>query len=71
MKQAVCSSFDDTSLSYAYKLLWDSYSSELESLGLQHHARRGSDILFADILLAFEKLDDQDKLPLSTAKLMT
>ena len=79
LKQAVCSSFDDTPLSYAYKLLWDSCSSELESLGLQYHARRGSDrhqlsdILFADILLAFDSKSLMIKISshLSTAKLMT
>ena len=41
----------------------------LESLGFQYHARRGSDrrqlsdIQITDIPLAFEKLDDKDKLP--------
>ena len=44
--------------------LWDFCCTDLESLGLHYHARlQFSDILTADILLAFEKLKDKEKLP--------
>ena len=69
LKQSVCSSFDSFTLSSAHKHLWDYCSKELEQLGLPYHARRGSDkrhlsdVLIADLLLAFDKLDLNDNLP--------
>ena len=69
MKQSVCSSFDSSALSSAHRRLWDYCSKELEQLGLPYHARRGSDkrhlsdVLIADLLLAFDKLDLNDNLP--------
>ena len=70
LKQAVFSSFDAPSLTVAYKALWDYCKEDLELQGLTYHSRRGSvkrqimDVVFADILIAFEKLDIVDKLPL-------
>lgn len=69
LKQSVCSSFDSSALSSAHRRLWDYCSKELEQLGLPYHARRGSDkrhlsdVLIADLLLAFDKLDLNDNLP--------
>ena len=68
LKQSVCSSFDSSALSSAHRCLWDYCSKELEQLGLPYHARRGSDkrhlsdVLIADLLLAFDKLDLNDNL---------
>ena len=69
LKQAVFSSFDASSLSAAYKSLWEFCNEDLELLNFTHHERRGSakrqfmDVVHADILLALEKLDVADKLP--------
>ena len=67
--QAVLSSFHPTTLSLVQKSLWDMCKVDLEQLGLTYHQRRGSekhkvaDILLADILTAFKKLDGADRLP--------
>ena len=69
LKQAVISRFDSLSLSTAHRLLWDTCGSDLELLGLSFHQRRASekrqlsDIILADILVALDKLDDNDKIP--------
>ena len=69
LKQAVLSAFDPTILARAHKNLWDFCKDNLVHLGLSYHARRSSekrvvaDVLIADILVAFEKLDADDRLP--------
>ena len=69
LKQAVLSTFDPTSLSSSHKLLWDFCRDDLQQAGLTYHSRRGSekrvltDVLLADTLVAFEKVDAADKLP--------
>ena len=69
LKQAVLSTFDPTSLRSSHKLLWDFCRDDLQQTGLTYYSRRGSekrvltDVLLADILVAFEKLDAADKLP--------
>ena len=69
LKQAVLSHFDPSCLNNAHKLLWNTNGDILEQMGLPYHARRGSDkcqvsdVLLADIVTAFDKLDACDKLP--------
>ena len=49
--------------------MWDFCSSDLDQLGLPFHSRRGSDkrqvtdVLLADIVAAFDKLDSVEKIP--------
>ena len=69
LKQAVLSHFDPSCLNNAHKLLWNTNGDILEQMDLSYHARRGSDkcqvsdVLLADIVTAFDKLDACDKLP--------
>ena len=69
LKQAVFSHFDPSCLNNVHKLLWNTSGDILEQMGLPYHARRGSDkrqvsdVLLADIVTAFDKLDACDKLP--------
>ena len=69
LKQAVLSAFDPTVLARAHKNLWEFCKDDLVHLGLSYHARRSSekrvvdDVLLADILVAIEKLDADDRLP--------
>ena len=69
MKLAVLSTFDSSSLATAHKSLWDNCGDDLKQLGLSYHLRRGSekrqaaDMLFTDIITAFDKLDSVEKLP--------
>ena len=69
LKQAVLSTFDSTSLAAAHRSLWDVCKIDLELSGLSFHSRRWSekrqlaDILFADLMAAFDKLDCVEKVP--------
>ena len=69
LKQAVATHFDLSSLTDAHKLLWDHCGDTLRHLGLTYHTRRSTDkrdafeVTLADILSAFNKLDEDDKLP--------
>lgn len=63
LKQAIFSSFDASALVTAHKRLWDACK---DLLG---HQRRGSEkrqvteVVLADFQIAFDKLDNEDKLP--------
>ena len=69
LKQAVLARFDSASLGTSHKLLWDTCGEDLEQLGMPFRARRGSDkrqvsdVLIADIVAAFDKLDSVEKIP--------
>ena len=69
LKQSVATHFDLSSLTDAQKLLWDHCGDTLRHLGLTYHTRRSTDkrdafeATLADILSAFNKLDEDDKLP--------
>ena len=69
MKLAVLSTFDPSSLATAHKTLWAHCGDDLKQLGLSYHLRCGSekrqvaDMLFTDIITAFDKLDSAEKLP--------
>ena len=69
LKQSVATHFDLSSLTDAHKLLWDHCGDTLRHLGLTYHTRRSTDkrdafeATLADILSAFNKLDEDDKLP--------
>ena len=69
LKQAVLSCFDPTSLGTSHKLLWDVCGEDLARLSMPYHARRGSDkrqvtdVLLADIVAAFDKLDSAERIP--------
>ena len=69
MKLVVLLTFDLSSLATAHKTLWDHCGDHLKQLGLSYHVRRGSekrqvaDMVFTDIITAFDKLDSAEKLP--------
>ena len=69
LKQSVCSRFDSSSLGSAHRRMWDFCGSDLDLLGFSYHSRRGSDkrqvtdVLLADIVAAFDKLDSVEKIP--------
>ena len=69
LKQSVATHFDLSSLTDAQKLLWDHCGDTLRHLGLTYHTRRSTDkrdafeATLADILSAFNKLDEDHKLP--------
>ena len=69
LKQAVFSRFDPVSLGTSHRMLWDTCGDDLEQLGMPFHARRGSDkrqvadVLLADIVTAFDRLDNHNKIP--------
>ena len=69
LKQAVTAHFDTPSLIDAYKHLWDFCGDLLKELGVTYHTRRSTDkrdafeATLTDILSAFNKLDEVDKLP--------
>ena len=69
LRQAVTAHFDTPSLTDAHKHLWDFCGDLLKELGVTYHTRRSTDkrdafeATLTDILSAFNKLDEVDKLP--------
>lgn len=69
MKQVISVHFDTSSLIDAHKYLWDCCGDTLKQLDLTYHTRRSTDkrdafeAILSDILVAFSKLDEDDKLP--------
>ena len=69
MKQIISVHFDTSSLIDAHKYLWDHCGDTLKQLDMTYHTRRTTDkrdafeATLSDILTAFSKLDDDDKLP--------
>ena len=69
LKQAVAAHFDISSLVDAHKLLWDCFGDVLKQFGLTYLSRRSTDkrdafeATLSDILSAFNKLDEDDKIP--------
>ena len=68
LKRLVADRFDPSDVALALKALYDHCSTDLASQGFLFQQRRLSerlfDLVFADIILAFEKLDHIDKIPL-------
>lgn len=70
LKQAALGRFNSPSLANAKKVLWEACSTDLSLLELPFTPRRSSEKRsqasadLEDILLAFDKLDDVDKIPL-------
>ena len=70
LRQAALNCFSTSLISNAKKALWDMCTSELSSLELPFAPRRSSEKRFQatadldDILLAYSKLDEIDKIPL-------
>ena len=69
LQQALIENFSVAEISDALQLLWNHSRPDLEACGLSFHQRRGSqkssliDMVIADLLSAFNKLDDVDLIP--------